>query len=95
MSEGDFPWSAVLSVRSGTPELVVVLERALWPEASREVPRARADLRRPSPDRLELAIQARDTGSLRAATNTYLGWLQLALATAREAGALPPVEPPR
>ncbi len=81
------PWSVTISVRTQRPEVAGWLERALRPEASREVPRARAELRRSAPDRLEIVLEARDTGSVRAALNTYLGWVHLALAT------LPPSRP--
>ena len=59
--------------------------RSLGPESSREVPRARAQVRRTGDRTLELALDARDSGALRAALNTYLGWIHLALATARVA----------
>jgi tRNA threonylcarbamoyladenosine modification (KEOPS) complex Pcc1 subunit len=59
--------------------------RALAPEASREVPRARARLARPDPRSVELRIAAEDTSACRAAVNTYLGWVGLVLATERAA----------
>ncbi|MGA8664840.1 MAG: KEOPS complex subunit Pcc1 [Thermoplasmata archaeon] len=74
-------WTATISVRAPTEQVAGWLERALAPEATREVPRAKAQLGRPQPTVVEIVIQARDTGSLRAALNTYLGWVHLSLAT--------------
>jgi len=34
-----------------------------------------------------LSISARDSGAMRAALNTYLGWVHLSLATARAASS--------
>ncbi len=77
------PWSATVTVRARDPEFVRSLERALRPEVSREVPRARAELRAASGAALELSITAADSGAMRAALNTYLGWIHLATATVR------------
>jgi tRNA threonylcarbamoyladenosine modification (KEOPS) complex Pcc1 subunit len=85
MSTPDSGWTAVVSVRLPDERLATWLERALGPEAAREVPRARADVRRASPVTVEIRLTARDTGSIRAAMNTYLGWVHLALATVGEA----------
>jgi len=93
MIEADPGWSAVISVRLPREAVADWLERALRPEAAREVPRAHAEVRRAGPDTVEIALTARDTGSVRAAMNTYLGWVHLALATV--ARAAPPTEPPR
>jgi len=85
------PWTATVTVRPGSKALVAMLERALRPEAEREVPRARSAVRRTADDALELEIRARDSGAMRAALNTHLGWIQLSLATARSAaGSSPP-----
>ena len=81
MTSGDSPWNATLTVRTRTGRLAAMLERSLQPEADREVPRARAALHRPSPDTVEITISARDSGAMRAAVNTYLGWISLAVAT--------------
>jgi tRNA threonylcarbamoyladenosine modification (KEOPS) complex Pcc1 subunit len=90
VSEAGPLWTATVTVRTSVPAAAGMLERALRPEADREVPRARAQLRRLSPDSLELSISARDTGAMRAALNTYLGWVHLALATlGSSAGPLP------
>lgn len=80
MIEPDPAWTVTISVRTPTAELAGWLEQALLPEASREVPRAHAEVHRPAPTRVEIRIRARDTGSVRAALNTYLGWVHLALA---------------
>jgi tRNA threonylcarbamoyladenosine modification (KEOPS) complex Pcc1 subunit len=89
MSEPPPPWRATITVRARDPAFARSLERALRPEASREVPRARAELRSASGGELELTITASDTGAMRAALNTYLGWIHLAAATARTAHAGP------
>jgi tRNA threonylcarbamoyladenosine modification (KEOPS) complex Pcc1 subunit len=83
------PWTAELSFRTTTPALAEHIERALRPEAAREVPRARAEVRRAG-THLEIAIAARDAGAMRAALNTYLGWVHLAAETARAASHRPP-----
>ncbi|HEV2448881.1 MAG TPA: KEOPS complex subunit Pcc1, partial [Thermoplasmata archaeon] len=49
----------------------------LAPELAREVPRTRVRLSRPAPNRVELSLQAHDTGALRAGLNTLLGWVAL------------------
>ena len=87
MTESDFPWLTTVRLQLDDPALVDWLDRALRPEASREVPRAHAELRRGGEASLELTIQARDSGAMRAALNTYLGWIHLSLATARTARA--------
>jgi tRNA threonylcarbamoyladenosine modification (KEOPS) complex Pcc1 subunit len=74
-------WEADLEVGCGSSNAATRLYRVLAPEASREVPRARAELPPPTGDRLVLHIWARDTGALRAAVQTYLGWVQLEAAT--------------
>jgi tRNA threonylcarbamoyladenosine modification (KEOPS) complex Pcc1 subunit len=81
MTDAALPWSASISVRLPEPTQAEWLLRSLRPEAAREVPRARAELRSPGPRVVEIAIEARDTGALRAALNTYLGWVHLSLAT--------------
>lgn len=91
MMDGTPTWSATLTVRPGSERLARMLELSLQPEASREVPRARAVLRREPPDTVELTVSARDSGAMRAALNTYLGWVGLSLATVRSAGGgVPP-----
>jgi tRNA threonylcarbamoyladenosine modification (KEOPS) complex Pcc1 subunit len=80
-------WSATVAVRTGNPRLVGWVERTLRPEAAREVPRASADIRTGPPDTVVISISARDSGALRAALNTYLGWVHLSLATARAAAS--------
>jgi tRNA threonylcarbamoyladenosine modification (KEOPS) complex Pcc1 subunit len=86
MSRAPALWSAVVSVSTRSAAFSGWLERSLAPEVAREVPRATARLSRDGPDRLELAIDAADAGALRAALNTYLGWVELSVATARVAG---------
>jgi len=85
MTENDFAWTAVVRLRLDDTALADWLDRALRPEASREVPRAQAEIRRGEGNSLELTIRARDSGAMRAALNTYLGWIHLSLATARSA----------
>jgi tRNA threonylcarbamoyladenosine modification (KEOPS) complex Pcc1 subunit len=86
MSDPASGWQASISIRLPSDAIAGWLERALGPEATREVPRAKAELLRPSPRVVEILISARDTGSLRAALNTYLGWVHLSLATLPKAG---------
>jgi tRNA threonylcarbamoyladenosine modification (KEOPS) complex Pcc1 subunit len=85
VSGNEAPWSATISVRCQDPRLVGWVEQSLRPEAAREVPRASAELRTASPDTVVITISAHDSGALRAALNTYLGWVDLSLATARAA----------
>jgi len=85
MTEAPFGWNATVTVRATDPSVEDWLEQALRPESSREVPRARAELGRVADGGVELRISARDSGALRAALNTYLGWVHLSLATARAA----------
>ena len=58
------------------PEAGVVYE-ALRPETGRDVPKARVAMRS-APGRLNLTIDADDTGALRAAVNSYLRWADVA-----------------
>jgi tRNA threonylcarbamoyladenosine modification (KEOPS) complex Pcc1 subunit len=83
MSDVPGGWAATVTVRARDPRLAGMLELALRPEAEREVPRARARLARPGPSEVSLTIDARDAGAMRAALNTYLGWVHLALETVR------------
>ena len=85
MTEPTATWTASVRVRVDDPTVLDWLEQALRPEASREVPRAHAELRREERHSLELSITARDSGAMRAALNTYLGWIHLSLATAQAA----------
>jgi tRNA threonylcarbamoyladenosine modification (KEOPS) complex Pcc1 subunit len=75
-------WVAVIRVELSDPDTARWLDAALGPEATRDVPRANAEIRRVGPTQVELRLTARDTGSMRAAMNTYLGWVHLALSTA-------------
>ena len=94
MSRPRAAWTATVRLRTGRGALGRWLEQALSPEAAREVPRARTALHR-DPHGLELRVEADDAGAMRAALNTYLGWVALSLATLRAAGTRPPVRPPR
>ena len=85
MTEAPWPWTATVHLRVHDPKVTDWLEQALQPEAAREVPRARAELRRGTGDSLDLSITAKDSGAMRAALNTYLGWIHLSLATAQAA----------
>ncbi len=88
MKPGAAGWSATLTVTTtGRPELVRWVARALSPEAARELPRAEASVRVSGRHALTIAVRAADAGSMRAALNTYLGWVHLSLATALAAGA--------
>jgi len=85
-SEG---WEADLEVLCGSELAASRLYRVLAPEAAREVPRARTELRAPVGDRVHLRIWTKDTGALRAAVQTFLGWVQLEAATERAGSADP------
>jgi tRNA threonylcarbamoyladenosine modification (KEOPS) complex Pcc1 subunit len=76
-------WAATIEIRLPSAAGAVRLARSLAPESTREVPRATARVDRPGPTVVRVTISARDTGALRAAINTHLGWVQLALATER------------
>ncbi len=80
-------WTARLRVTVSDPSLAEWLERALRPEAAREVPRTRATVGRGPDGSVEVSVSALDSGALRAAMNTYLGWIHLALSTAETARA--------
>ena len=75
---------AVFTFELGTPQNRAVLA-ALGPEASRDVPRATANVSSEGPV-LKLEIAAEDSASLRAAVNSYLRWVKLA-AGAAQAGS--------
>ena len=83
-------WAVSIQVRCPRPEHAGWIARALAPEAAREVPRTRTELRSGEAGRLSLEIVAKDTGADRAALNTYLGWVQLAERSLGVALAHPP-----
>lgn len=85
MSDPAGSWTARVTVRLPKDAWADWVERSLRPESQREVPRTRAELVRPDPRSVELAIKARDTGAARAALNTFLGWVDLSVATVRSA----------
>ena len=78
-------WVATVIVQRPTRELADRLEEALRPEAGREVPHSRVTLARRGNRALALEIRAASTGNLRAALNTYLGWVDLAVRSERVA----------
>ena len=82
-------WTATIEVRRPDEPSAARLARSLRPEAAREVPRARTRLEYDRGEVLVLHIQTRDTGALRAALNTYLGWVDLATATEQVAASRP------
>lgn len=84
------PWQVRIRVRRHTVEEVDRLARTLSPEASREVPRARAAVHRVGSTRVDLRIAAADTSACRAALNTYLAWVGLIFSTERAAEAPSP-----
>jgi tRNA threonylcarbamoyladenosine modification (KEOPS) complex Pcc1 subunit len=85
MSRAPGPWTGRLRIELANAPRADRLARALAPEASREVPRARSAVARRGPRTVEIVVRARDTGALRAAVNTFLGWVQLEADTARVA----------
>ncbi|MCI4360338.1 MAG: CTAG/PCC1 family protein [Thermoplasmata archaeon] len=80
-------WTATIRIAHADPTAIDRLARALAPEAGREVPRARARLERTADGLLLLHITTKDTGALRAALNTFLGWVDLASSTERVAAS--------
>jgi tRNA threonylcarbamoyladenosine modification (KEOPS) complex Pcc1 subunit len=75
------PWSARLEIRLEDAEAAERLYRVLLPESSREVPRTEVRLNPPTDRSLAIDLLAKDSGALRAALQTYLGWIQLTQAT--------------
>lgn len=71
-----------LTIRLDGPETAVV-RQALAPEAGRDVPHARVRVTGSSRS-LTIAIEAEDTGALRAAANSYLRWADVASRVRRE-----------
>ena len=71
-------WTARFVVTLSAPEEAERLLAVLSPEAAREVPKTRAALGRPTPTSVTIDVEASDAGALRAAANTYLGWVELA-----------------
>ncbi|MFY9717586.1 MAG: KEOPS complex subunit Pcc1 [Thermoplasmata archaeon] len=82
MTGSSRPWRATISVTTERPEVADWLASALSPEAAREVPRASASVASAGPGGITVSIEASDVGAMRAALNTYLGWVELSLATA-------------
>jgi len=87
MSPSDGAWTATLTVALPDPAEADWLASALGPESAREVPRAGASVHRRGPTTVEVVVRAADAGAMRAALNTYLGWIELTLATVRTARA--------
>ncbi|HTT73353.1 MAG TPA: KEOPS complex subunit Pcc1 [Thermoplasmata archaeon] len=85
-------WRATIDVTLPDPGWCRWIEQALAPEVAREVPRARARVERRGSHGLAIEIEARDAGGVRAALNTYLGWVQLSVAALRAGAAPPPAE---
>jgi tRNA threonylcarbamoyladenosine modification (KEOPS) complex Pcc1 subunit len=83
-------WRASIRVRVADRASAVRLHAALSPEVAREVPRVTATVRWTGDGRLELVFVASETGALRAALNTYLGWIRLAEEVERAAALNPP-----
>ncbi|MCI4350500.1 MAG: hypothetical protein L3K15_03185 [Thermoplasmata archaeon] len=73
-------WVATIVVRRPTLASACHLHAALLPEAAREVPRSTAAISRRGAT-VTLRLEATDTGALRAAVNTFLGWVDLAART--------------
>jgi tRNA threonylcarbamoyladenosine modification (KEOPS) complex Pcc1 subunit len=87
VTAGPPAWTARVTIARPDAASAERIARALAPEASREVPRSRATLSRPSARAIRLDVEANDTGALRAAINAYLGWVRLALAAEEVAEA--------
>lgn len=78
-------WTGRIEVRCVDRAGAERLYRVLRPESAREVPRARAELEDPTGPEVVLRLEARDTGALRAAVQTFLGWVQLSETAAARA----------
>ncbi len=78
-------WTGRILVRAREPGTAAWIKASLEPEAAREVPRSRARVEAPDPSVVEIAVESRDVGAMRAAVNTYLGWVDLAARTLRAA----------
>ena len=72
-------WKAQIAIERPDRDSAARLERALLPESAREVPRSRASVGHPCETLVTIDVDADDAGALRAALNTYLGWVGLAL----------------
>ena len=57
-----------------------ILGKSISPEASRDMPRTKIKVEKVG-DELVVDIEAEDISSLRAALNSYLRWLKLAMET--------------
>lgn len=90
MSDAGRPWTATITVAPHRAVEADWLAAALAPEAAREVPRAGATIERGDDGAVAISIAAADAGAMRAALNTYLGWVELGLATAAAARGRPP-----
>ncbi|MCI4318795.1 MAG: KEOPS complex Pcc1-like subunit [Thermoplasmata archaeon] len=81
-------WVATIEVRRPSAVSAERLHAALTPEAGREVPRSTATIARHGA-LVTLRLVAADTGALRAAVNTFLGWVDLATRSEELVGVEP------
>jgi KEOPS complex subunit Pcc1 len=65
--------TAVLKV-AGNADVIV---STLSPEIGRELPRTETDISRNN-DTVTIKVSAKDTSAMRAALNSYLGWIRIA-----------------
>lgn len=79
-------WRATVRIERSSADAAGRLLATLVPEAARDAPRASARVRRRGRNGVEIELVAGEAGALRAALNTFLGWLVLAGETER-AGA--------
>ena len=70
-------WEATLTVRAPSRRTAGRWRSALGPESTREIPRATARVRAEGGGSVRVELVAPTPGALRAAVNTYLGWLDL------------------
>ena len=85
MKDPPVGWVAQIQVHLSNANGAERLARTLMPEATREVPRARTSVIRIGETSVEIRLFARDTSSLRAAVNTFLGWVELVAHTEKVA----------
>ena len=74
--------SAYIKIQCGE-KMASTIELALAPEAKEEMPRCDVHIDREAGD-LILDFNADDTSSLRAALNSYLRWVEVAMSTSEE-----------
>lgn len=89
---GEAPWHAVVEWEGDPPEQLDRLRRAMAPEAGDLLGKSKVELSRTGAQ-LRMAITADSTPTLRAALNSYLRWLEMAVRV-DELASVPASPPP-